>query len=183
MDIKDDRAGRAAIAKLNNTAELGSRNINVKECQPHGYQAALRKKRGEPPPHTLPGFDAPHARPRSPHGRDAAPRRRDYSPPPPREPDRGGRGRAGSPPQRRPSSMPDRHLFVGNIPTSADERGMSQHFSSFGVVESVKILPQKGPMLTAFVDFVDKDDAMDAHESEITFDGVLLKTDLKCQFL
>ena len=179
-----DRAAEAAIAQLNNTPGLGSRNINVRECTPQGYQAALRKKQGLPPPHDAGNPPRRRSRSRSPRGdlqrrrsrsrsysprrHDAATRRREYSPPPRHENARG---------LERDTALPSRHLFVGNIPLAADEQGMSEYFSRFGRVQSVKILPKKGPMLTAFVDFFEQDDAMDAHESEHKFDGVLLRTD------
>ena len=179
-----DRAAEAAIAQLNDTPGLGSRNINVRECTPQGYQAALRKKQGLPPPHDAgnpprrrsrsrsPRSDLQRRRSRSrsysPRRHDAATRRRECSPPPRHETARG---------YERDTGLPSRHLFVGNIPLAADEQGMSEYFSRFGRVQSVKILPKKGPMLTAFVDFFEQDDAVDAHESEHKFDGVLLRTD------
>ena len=54
---------------------------------------------------------------------------------------------------------------------------MLDYFGKFGRVERVKILPQKGPNLSAFVDFEQRDDAMDAHESEHRYEGALLRTD------
>ncbi|XP_078373416.1 uncharacterized protein LOC144657012 isoform X2 [Oculina patagonica] len=60
-----------------------------------------------------------------------------------------------------------RHLWVGNLPENIREEEIVKHFTRYGRVESVKILPKRSQEggRAAFVDFVDIRSATKAHES------------------
>lgn len=60
-----------------------------------------------------------------------------------------------------------RHLWVGNLPENIRDEEIVKHFTRYGRVESVKILPKRSAEggRAAFVDFVDIRSATKAHES------------------
>jgi len=71
------------------------------------------------------------------------------------------------------------HLFVANIPTGTTEEDLTEFFSKYGKVETVKILPQKPSQsaLSAFVDFLELDDAVKAHEDQKEMGGNVIRSD------
>ncbi|XP_032237951.2 msx2-interacting protein [Nematostella vectensis] len=72
-----------------------------------------------------------------------------------------------------------RHLWVGNLPENIREEDIVKHFTRYGRVESVKILPKRSAEggRASFVDFVDIRSATKAHESPNRIGDRELRTD------
>lgn len=72
-----------------------------------------------------------------------------------------------------------RHLWVGNLPETIRNEKIVEHFTRYGRVESVKILPRRSVEggRAAFVDFVDIRSATKAHESVNRIGDRELRTD------
>lgn len=96
------------------------------------------------------------------------------------------RGRDSRPAGRghlRPSGQPCRSLFVAGIPTTQAERDLHDHFSTYGRLSHVKLLPQnqKSATLAAFVDFDHIDDAILAYETKDLLKGQVLRIEYRHQ--
>lgn len=99
------------------------------------------------------------------------------------DPSRGRDSRPAGRGHLRPSGQPCRSLFVAGIPTTQAERDLHDHFSTYGRLSHVKLLPQnqKSATLAAFVDFDHIDDAILAYETKHLVKGQLLRIEYRHQ--